>query len=177
MSQRYKKPHARTYRMSNIFQSMALWSQCHCDSGLFIKLLNRDPQSQSGLSTSVLWRLTFACDRFWNEGKMISGTSHTPKQHLSRQTKPSFSLLDCALRFSSDLSWHWIGWDGIDCGYWCCTRRRESNGLDSSAGQHRLGWSCRCKDNTVQPSLALRVSAKYIHSAHAPFAFLGHLDS
>ena len=42
--------------------------------------------------------------------------------------------------------------------------------MDSSAGQHRLGWGCRCKDDRVQPSLGLRVSAKYIHSA-----FLGHL--
>ena len=25
--------------------------------------------------------------------------------------------------------------------------------MDSSAGQHRLGWGCQCKDDTVQPSL------------------------
>ena len=167
MSQKYNKTHARTYRKSSIFQSKwIIWPYGH--SGLFLKVLNRDPQSHSGLSTSVLWRLTFACERFWNEGKMISGTSHTPKQHLSRQTKPSFSLLDCALRFSSDLSWHWIGWDGIDCGYWCRTRRMESNGLDSSAGQHRLGWSCRCIDDS-QFSHHLGWGMRY-----AFFAFLRH---
>ena len=49
---------------------------------------------------------------------------------------------------------------------------RDRKEMDSSAGQHRLGWGCRCKDDRVQPSLGLRVSAKYIHSAHA---FLGHL--
>ena len=52
---------------------------------------------------------------------------------------------------------------------------RDRKEMDSSAGQHRLGWGCRCKDDRVQPSLGLRVSAKYIHSAHAFFAFLGHL--
>ena len=52
---------------------------------------------------------------------------------------------------------------------------RERKEMDSSAGQHRLSWGCRCKDDRVQPSLGLRVSAKYIHSAHAFFAFLGNL--
>ena len=43
--------------------------------------------------------------------------------------------------------------------------------MDSSAGQLRLGLGCQCKDDTVQPSLGLRVSAKYLHSAHRFSAF------
>ena len=50
----------------------------------------------------------------------------------------------------------------------------ERKVMDSSTGQHRLGWGCQCKDNTVQPSLGLRVSAKYLHSAHAFSMFLRH---
>ena len=30
-----------------------------------------------------------------------------------------------------------------------------------------LGLECQCKKDTVQPSLGLRVSAKYLHSVHA----------
>ena len=43
--------------------------------------------------------------------------------------------------------------------------------MDSSAGQLRLALGCQCKDDTVQPSLGLRVSAKYLHSAHRFSAF------
>ena len=46
--------------------------------------------------------------------------------------------------------------------------------MDSSAGQLRLDLGCQCKDDTVQPSLGLHVSAKYLHSAHAFSAFLRH---
>ena len=46
--------------------------------------------------------------------------------------------------------------------------------MDSSAGQLRLALGCQCKDDTVQPSLGLLVSAKYLHSVHAFSAVLRH---
>ena len=49
--------------------------------------------------------------------------------------------------------------------------------MDSSAGQLRLGLGCQCKDDTVQPSLRLQVSAKYLHSVHAFSAFLDISDT